>query len=135
MRRTQFEIPEEEVRFRFSTSGGPGGQHANKTNTRVELVWEVAETTVLAAKEKAILIERLGPSIRIVVNEYRSQKRNRQLALQRLHERVESSLKEKPERKLTNPSRAAKKRRLDTKRQRGELKRQRRTPASSDYEN
>ena len=83
MRRTKFEIPEEEVRFRFSTSGGPGGQHANKANTRVELVWEVTETTVLTAKEKALLIERLGPSIRIVVSEYRSQKRNRQLALQR----------------------------------------------------
>ena len=79
MRRTKFEIPEEEVRFRFSTSGGPGGQHANKANTRVELGWEVTETTVLTAKEKALLIERLGPSIRIVVSEYRSQKRNRQL--------------------------------------------------------
>ncbi|HJM29040.1 MAG: alternative ribosome rescue aminoacyl-tRNA hydrolase ArfB [Acidimicrobiales bacterium] len=132
MRRRTFEISENELSFRFSTSGGPGGQHANKSNTRVELVWDVSETTSFSAGEKEVLKERLGSTVRIVVNETRSQTRNREVARERLLQKVEESLQKRPKRKPTKPTRASKKRRLEDKKRRGDLKRQRRTPRSRD---
>ena len=76
-------------------SGGPGGQHANKSNTRVELVWEVAQSSSFDAQEKKLLEERLGSVVRIVVTESRSQMRNRELAYERLEKRIEEGLQKK----------------------------------------
>jgi len=133
MKRRSFEIPDGELFFRFSTSGGPGGQHANKSNTRVELVWEVSETTSFSTADKKVLEQELGATVRIVVNESRSQTRNREIARERLSQRVDKALQKKSKRKPTRPSRASKKRRLESKRQRGDLKRQRQSPNQNDF--
>tara|TARA_B100000427_G_scaffold312635_1_gene304292 strand:- start:147 stop:548 length:402 start_codon:yes stop_codon:yes gene_type:complete len=133
MRWRSFEIPEGELHFRFSTSGGPGGQHANKANTRVELVWEVLETTSFTPADKKKLEQELGATVRIVVNESRSQTRNREIARERLSQKVDKALQKKSKRKPTRPSRASKKRRLESKRKRGDLKRQRQSPNQNDF--
>ncbi len=133
MRCRSFEIPDGELHFRFSTSGGPGGQHANKANTRVELVWEVMETTSFTPQEKKMLEQELGATVRIVVNESRSQTRNREIACERLSQKVDKALQKKSKRKPTRPSRASKKRRLESKRRRGDLKRQRQSPNQNDF--
>ena len=95
MSQRKFPIPESELSFRFSMSGGPGGQHANKSNTRVELVWEVAQSSSFDAQEKKLLEERLGSVVRIVVTESRSQIRNRELAYERLEKKIEEGLQKK----------------------------------------
>ena len=133
MRWRSFEIPDGELHFRFSTSGGPGGQHANKANPRVELVWEVMETTSFTPQEKKMLEQELGATVRIVVNESRSQTRNREIACERLSQKVDKALQKKSKRKPTRPSRASKKRRLESKRRRGDLKRQRQSPNQNDF--
>ncbi|MEG3586014.1 MAG: alternative ribosome rescue aminoacyl-tRNA hydrolase ArfB [Actinomycetota bacterium] len=133
MKWRSFEIPDSELVFRFSTSGGPGGQHANKANTRVELVWEVSETMSFSTADKKVLEQELGATIRIVVNESRSQTRNREIARERLSKKVEKALQRKSKRKPTRPSRASKKRRLESKRKRGDLKRQRQSPNQNDF--
>ena len=133
MRWRSFEIPDGELHFRFSTSGGPGGQHANKANTRVELVWEGMETTSFTPQEKKMLEQELGATVRIVVNESRSQTRNREIACERLSQKVDKALQKKSKRKPTRPSRASKKRRLESKRRRGDLKRQRQSPNQNDF--
>src|ERR1017187_7909037 len=81
-------IPASELEWRFSASGGPGGQHANTANTRVELIFDVAGSAALGPRQRARLLERLGPSVRVVVVDERSQVRNRQIALERLAERL-----------------------------------------------
>tara|TARA_B100000902_G_scaffold17316_1_gene20754 strand:- start:2077 stop:2478 length:402 start_codon:yes stop_codon:yes gene_type:complete len=133
MRWRNFEIPEGELHFRFSTSGGPGGQHANKTNSRVELVWEVSETTSLTPADKKKLEQELGATIRIVVNESRSQTRNRAIARERLSQKIDKALQKKAKRQPTRPSHASKKRRLESKKKRGDLKRQRQSPNQNDF--
>lgn len=92
----------------------------------------MSETTSFSAGEKEVLKERLGSTVRIVVNETRSQTRNREVARERLLQKVEESLQKRPKRKPTKPTRASKKRRLEDKKRRGDLKRQRRTPRSRD---
>ncbi|HEY6415928.1 MAG TPA: alternative ribosome rescue aminoacyl-tRNA hydrolase ArfB [Acidimicrobiales bacterium] len=119
-------IPLDELEWRFSGSGGPGGQHANTSNTRVELVFDVAGSPSLASRQRERLLERLGPVVRVVVSDSRSQVRNRELALNRLRERLAAALRTPRPRRPTAPSRAARRRRVETKRRRGELKRQRR---------
>ncbi len=133
MSQRKFPIPESELSFRFSMSGGPGGQHANKSNTRVELVWEVAQSSSFDAQDKKLLEERLGSVVRIVVTESRSQMRNRELAYERLEKKIEEGLQKKIKRKPTRPSRSAKNRRLDGKKKRGNLKRQRQSPNLNDF--
>jgi ribosome-associated protein len=120
-------IPLEELEWRFSGSGGPGGQHANTSNTRVELLFDVAGSPSLAPRQRERLLERLGPVVRVVVSDTRSQARNRELALDRLRERLAAALRTPRPRRPTAPSRAARRRRVESKRRRGELKRQRRT--------
>lgn len=119
-------IPLEELEWRFSGSGGPGGQHANTANTRVELRFDVARSPSLGPRERARLLERLGPVVRVVVTDTRSQARNRELALERLRDRLASALRTPRARRPTAPSAKARRRRVDAKRRRGELKRQRR---------
>jgi ribosome-associated protein len=120
-------IPVDELEWRFSASGGPGGQHANTANTRVELLFDVARSPSLGPRERALLLERLGPVVRVVVSDTRSQARNRELALERLRERLAAALRRPRPRRPTGPSAAARKRRVDAKRRRGALKRQRRS--------
>ncbi|HEY3702365.1 MAG TPA: alternative ribosome rescue aminoacyl-tRNA hydrolase ArfB [Acidimicrobiales bacterium] len=121
-------IPLGELEWRFSGAGGPGGQHANTANTRVEVRFDVASSPSLGPRQRARLLERLGPVVRVVASDERSQARNRQLALQRLATRLATALRVERRRMPTAPSSASKRRRLEHKRRRGEIKRQRRPP-------
>ena len=119
-------IPVSELQFRFTPSGGPGGQHANKVATRVELRFDVATSPSLGPYQRSRLLEKLGPEVRVVVDEQRSQLRNRQLAVERLRERLVAALHVDKARRPTRPSKGAKERRLADKRKLSERKRSRR---------
>ena len=121
-------IPPDELEWRFSGSGGPGGQHANTSNTRVELVFDIAASESLGPRQRSRLLERLGPRVRVVASERRSQLQNRELALERLRDRIANALHVEPPRVATRPSRASKRARVEQKRRQGERKRTRRTP-------
>lgn len=116
-------IPATELEWRFSGSGGPGGQHANTANTRVELRFSIETSAALGPRQRAKLLERIGPTLRVVAADERSQLRNRELALARLAERLRAGLTEVRPRVATRPTRAAKERRLQAKRQRAVTKR------------
>lgn len=122
-------IPVEELEWRFSGSGGPGGQHANTANTRVELVFDIQRSAVLGPRQRTRLGERFGAVVRVVVSSSRSQARNRQLALERLSVRLEEALRTERPRRPTEPSERSRQRRLQQKHERAELKRQRSTSA------
>lgn len=118
-------IPLDELEWRFSASGGPGGQHANRSNTRVEVVFDVASSPSLGPRQRQRLLERLGPVVRVVAADERSQTRNRELALDRLRSRLAAALHVERPRVATKPSRGSKERRLADKRRRSETKRSR----------
>jgi ribosome-associated protein len=120
------QIPLEELTWRFTGSGGPGGQHANTSNTRAEVVFDVAGSPSLGPRQRARLLERLGPSVRVAASDTRSQGRNRDLALERLRSRLADALKVEKPRRATRPSKGAKERRLSDKKRQSERKRQRR---------
>ena len=117
-----------ELEWRFSSSGGPGGQHANTSNTRVELLFDIESSASLGPRQRARLLEKLGPRVRIVASERRSQLQNRELALARLRERLENALHIEPPRVATRVSRSSKRKRVEQKRRVGERKRTRRAP-------
>jgi ribosome-associated protein len=119
-------IPLDELEWRFSGPGGPGGQHANTSNTRVEVRFDVAGSSSLSERQRARLVERLGPVVRVVAADTRSQARNRELALSRLRERLADGLRTRRARRATAPTAAGRRRRLEAKRRRSDLKRQRR---------
>ncbi len=119
-------IPMSELQFKFSPSGGPGGQHANKVATRVELRFDVEGSPSIGPYQRSRLLEKLGPEVRVVVDEERSQLRNRQLAVERLRERLVAALHIEKSRRPTRPSKGAKERRLADKRKLSERKRSRR---------
>jgi ribosome-associated protein len=121
-------IPANELQWRFGPSGGPGGQHANTANTRADLVFEIASSAALDERQRALLTDRYGPRIRVAADDHRSQHRNRELALERLAERVREGLVTKRSRRPTKPSRGAKERRLRAKKERSNTKAQRRRP-------
>jgi ribosome-associated protein len=121
-------IPLDELDWRFNASGGPGGQHANTANTRAEVRFDIANSRSLGPRQKARLLERLGPSVRVVASDERSQLRNRELALDRLRSRLAQALRVDRERRPTPPTAGARRRRVDSKRKRGEVKRLRRPP-------
>jgi ribosome-associated protein len=121
-------VPAAELQWRFSASSGPGGQHANTANTRVELVFDVAGSAALGPRQRARLLERLGPRVRVVVSDERSQARNRQLARERLAQRLEDALRVERARRPTSPTRASRERRLRAKQQRATRKSERRPP-------
>jgi ribosome-associated protein len=125
-------IPVGEIEWQFSGSGGPGGQHANTSNTRVELRFDVAASPSLSMRARDRLLERIGPSVRIVVSETRSQSRNREIALARLEHVLAGALREVTPRRPTRPTKAAKLRRLAAKQQRGDVKRARQRPGTDD---
>ena len=120
------QIPLDELTWRFTGSGGPGGQHANTSNTRAEVVFGVAESPSLGPRQRARLLERLGPVVRVAASDTRSQGRNRDLALERLRSKLADALKVEKPRRATRPSKGAKERRLSDKKRQSERKRQRR---------
>jgi len=122
-------IPLSEVQLRFSRSSGPGGQHAQKTETRVEAVFDVEASATLSEAQKRRLVERIGPTVRAVSQDERSQSRNRELALERLAAELAKGLARPRRRRPTSPPRAAEERRLAEKKLRGKTKRLRRPPA------
>ncbi|MGA8724158.1 MAG: alternative ribosome rescue aminoacyl-tRNA hydrolase ArfB [Acidimicrobiales bacterium] len=121
-------IPLSELHLRFGPSGGPGGQHANKVATRVELRFDVAASSALAEYQRERLLDRLGSEVRVVVDEERSQARNRRLAVERFRERMAAALRVEKPRRPTRPSAGATERRLTEKRRLSERKRARRPP-------
>lgn len=125
-------IPLAEVELRASRSSGPGGQHANVTASRVEAVFDVEASRALDEERRARLLERLGPAVTAVAQEARGQARNRELALERLAEKIRAGLARPRPRRSTRPSRAARKRRLERKRRTAQRKRARRPPAGED---
>jgi ribosome-associated protein len=122
------QIPLAELEWRFSGPGGPGGQHSNTANTRVEVRFDVRASHALGARQRARLLDRLGPVVRVVASDTRSQARNRELALGRLRERLASALRVQRARRPSAPTRAAKRARLESKARRSEMKRKRRRP-------
>jgi ribosome-associated protein len=125
-------IPRHELLVTFSTSGGPGGQHANRSHTRVELRLDLETSSAFGPVQRQRVIDRLGPEIRVVVDDERSQTRNRGIAEQRLVERLREALHVDPPRHPTKPTRAAKQRRLASKQRRSDIKQSRRRPGVSD---
>ena len=121
-------IPAAELSERFLPSGGPGGQHANKASTRVELRFDVAASGVLSPAQRRRLRERIGDDVRVVVDDERSQARNRAIARERLAGRIRNALVVETRRRATRPTRGSQRRRLESKKQRSELKKQRRRP-------
>jgi ribosome-associated protein len=115
-----------EIAFRFSRSSGPGGQHANKTSSRAEAIFDVEQSTGLTENERQRVLEKLGPVVRAAAQDERSQLRNRELATERILEQLREATKVRRKRTATKPTRAAKERRLDEKKRRGQTKRLRR---------
>jgi ribosome-associated protein len=124
-------IPISEIELRFSRSSGPGGQHAQKTETRVEAVFDVEASEALSEAQKARVIRKAGPVLRAVAQDERSQARNRELAFERLADALREALKVERRRRPTKPTAASRERRLTQKRRRGETKQQRRKPDES----
>jgi ribosome-associated protein len=122
----------DELDWRVSRSGGPGGQHANTSDTRVEVRFSVADSESLGPRQRARLLERLGPVVRATAADSRSQARNRELALERLRARLAEGLRVERKRRPTAPTRASKQARLDAKRRRSVRKRERRPPPAHD---
>jgi len=115
-----------EIAFRFSRSSGPGGQHAQKTSTRAEAIFDVAESTGLSTAERARVLAKLGPVVRAVAQDERSQLRNRELAADRIVEQLTEAVKVRRRRRPTKPTAQSREQRLDDKKRRGRTKQLRR---------
>jgi ribosome-associated protein len=122
-------LPLAEVELRFSRSSGPGGQHANTSETRVEASFDVASSSALSEAQKRRVLAKAGPTLRAVAQDERSQWRNRELAVERVVEQLRRALKVERKRVATKPSAAARERRLEQKKRRSETKRLRGRPA------
>jgi ribosome-associated protein len=121
-------LPLSEIELRTSRSSGPGGQHANVTASRVEASFVVAESETLSAEQRARISSKLGPRVTASAQDTRSQHRNRELALERLADRLAHALEVRRPRTKTRPTPASQRRRVDTKKRRGEIKKARRRP-------
>ena len=121
-------IPLSEIDLRFSRSSGPGGQHAQKTETRVEAIFDVEGSAALTSRQKQRVLRKAGPVLRAVAQDERSQTRNRELAIERIADALREALHVERRRVATRPSKAAVERRLQQKRRRAETKRLRRPP-------
>lgn len=119
-------IPSRELRWRWSGAGGPGGQHANTANTRVELVFDVTASSAFDESERQRISRKLGRIVRVVASDERSQWRNRRLASSRLAERLDEALEVQPERRETRPTKRELERRREERRLAQERKRARR---------
>lgn len=124
-------IPLAEVELRTSRSSGPGGQHAQKTESRVEAVFDVEASQTLSEAQKRRLVARRGPVVRAVAQDERSQWRNREVALERLAAAIREGLRVERTRRPTKPTAASRERRIEGKRRRGETKRLRQPPADA----
>jgi ribosome-associated protein len=122
-------IPLDEIHLRASRSSGPGGQHANVTASRIEAVFDVDASQALSDRQRALLRRKLGDQITAVAQDARSQARNRELALERLREKLVEGLRRPKPRRPTKPSRAARERRLEQKRRTSQRKARRRPPS------
>lgn len=122
-------LPLGDVELRFSRSSGPGGQHANTAETRVEAVLDVGSTSALTETQRRRVLAKAGPVLRAVAQDERSQWRNRELALERLVEQLRRALKVERKRLPTKPTAASRERRLESKKRRAETKRLRGRPA------
>jgi ribosome-associated protein len=125
-------IPLTEIELRTSRSSGPGGQHANVTASRVEAVFDVHASATLTAAQKARIAARLGPRVTAAAQDTRSQMRNRELALERLADRLAAALEVPRPRRKTRPTAASRRKRAESKRRRSETKRARRRPSGDD---
>ena len=125
-------IPRHELDVKFTTSGGPGGQHANKTATRAELTFDVEASGAFSDAQRDRVRTKLGSVVRVVVDDERSQLRNRALAEERLAERLRSALHVERPRRATRPTRGSQQRRIVAKKQRGDIKRGRQRPSADD---
>ena len=125
-------IPEAELVERFSASGGPGGQHANKASTRVELTWDIESSVAVSEADRRRLVAALGPTARIVADDKRSQARNRDIAQQRLAQKIREALVVAKPRRATRPSRNSQRRRVEGKRKDAQTKRLRQRPRYDD---
>ena len=119
-------VPLDEIELRTSRSSGPGGQHANTAETRVEAVFDVEGSTALTPAQKRRVVAKAGPVLRAVAQDERSQLRNRRLAVERLAEQLRAALHVERRRVPTRPTQASVERRLEDKRRRAQRKRQRR---------
>ena len=125
-------IPLSEITWRATTSGGPGGQHANRTLSRVEAQFVVESSSALGPRQRARLLSRYGPVVRAAAAESRSQARNRQAAFERLAEKLAEGLRVDPARRPTRPTKGSQVRRVEAKRRRSETKKGRRSPDEQD---
>jgi ribosome-associated protein len=125
-------IPVDEITARYDTSGGPGGQHANRSQTRVELSFDAAASPSLDDAQRRRIVAELGPVVTAAAGDSRSQTRNRQVALERLATKLADALHVDAPRRPTRPTRASKSQRLDSKRRAGRQKQLRRPPSVSD---
>ena len=121
-------LPLAEVELRFSRSSGPGGQHANTAETRVEALFDVEASSALTAAQKRRVVAKAGSSLRAVAQDERSQWRNRELAVERLVEQLRAALRVERRRVATKPTAASRERRLESKKRRSQTKRLRRPP-------
>jgi ribosome-associated protein len=121
-------LPLSEIELRFSRSSGPGGQHAQKSETRVEAIFDVEASSALTEIQKARVVHKAGPVLRAIAQDERSQARNRELAVERLVEALREALRVERRRRPTKPTAAARERRLQQKRRRSETKQLRRRP-------
>ncbi len=131
-------VPEDEIYFRATRSGGPGGQHVNRRATRVEACWNVRLSANLSDEERGRILKKLASRIdkdgvlRVVADDERSQHRNKELAKQRLRDLVARALRVPKRRKKTRPPKSAVEKRLDTKTRRGKVKKLRKPPKSEE---
>ncbi len=130
--RRGLDVPLAEITWRATTPGGPGGQHANRTLSRVEVQFDVAASAALGPRQRARLLQRLGPVVRASASESRSQARNRQLALERLAAKLNEGLRDELTRRPTRPTKSSQVRRVEEKRRRSQTKRARRRPGEDD---
>ena len=121
-------LPVSEVELRFSRSSGPGGQHANTSETRVEAIFDVEASSALSDAQKRRVLAKAGPTLRAIAQDERSQLRNRELAIERVVEQLRQALKVERRRVATKPTKASRERRLETKRRRSHTKKLRRPP-------
>jgi ribosome-associated protein len=121
-------VPLSEIELRTSRSSGPGGQHAQKSETRVEAVFDVEASTALSDTQKRRVVAKAGPVLRAIAQDERSQLRNRELAIERLVESLRKALHVERRRVPTRPTGASKERRLEDKKRRGQVKRLRQPP-------
>ena len=127
-----WQVPENEIEFRLVASGGPGGQHANRSNTKVDAVFRLDESPTMPAGLRERVRAKLGDVVRVTVDDERSQTRNREIALERMRGRVRNAgVVEKP-RRATKPTRGSQRRRVEAKRRRSDVKKGRKRPGYDD---